>query len=176
MKTSFPRQFGEVATSELRVHQAPASGPGCRSGLGLQSRPDETAPDLVRDDPCLIVRLITRRIHECHRPRTCPFGELVEQASLVGPPELVAVLHLKLVPSPGVMTEPLPKRVTRRQGTRPFAQLERFAAATTGPDSIDKNAVSILGQWLVVSPADANRHLAAYRIPSGLGHVGRRSQ
>src|SRR3546814_6603802 len=77
--------------------------------------------------------------------------------------EFVRVAAAELVPLPGVMAEPAPERVARRQVPRPVLQVHRVLAQAAWPEPVDQYPAAVLRCVGLIHPPQA--YSRAHRRP-----------
>src|SRR5680860_225785 len=96
-----------------------------------------------------VVALCVLRGVEQRHPALARTRKQVPPKRLMGG-ELLAVARLKLRPARGIVTEPAPQLVTRRDIFKPEVDARAIALKTTRPQAIDQHAITVFGRGRIV--------------------------
>jgi NADP-dependent 3-hydroxy acid dehydrogenase YdfG len=102
------------------------------------------------------VFFIVRGIDERDRSPAGPARQMIEQLSHISPSKLSAIPISKLVKPLGIVPEPLPKLVARREFLKPLVEVRSILPKTTWPQSVDEDSVAVARRMSFVRSLQPN--------------------
>ena len=93
---------------------------------------------------------VPRAVDDRQPPAARPLAQLVQPGFVLR--QLALVAEAELLEALGVVPEPAAELRARREVARPFVDSSLPAADAAGPDTVDQDAVAVIGLGRVVDP------------------------